>query len=415
MDDMNQTQDPTAGAAEGTAPNSGEHPDESPRNQGPRVTRDQVFDIDRLRRSSSDKYLAGVSGGLGRHLDIDPLIVRVVFAVTALFGVGILLYGALWLLLPDDASNSAPVDTTPETRKVLVILAGVLAAAMMVGAVFGGTWDVFPLALLVLVGVGVYAAVRNKDPKPASTDPAAYHPDYYRPPGTPGAPGGPEDPTAWTYAPAPHPRRPRRTGPILFWPTLAVLAIALGSLAIWDVDHSVAPGSYPALALGIIGAALVIGAFVGRAGGLILLGLLTLPPLLVTSAVGNDFTRSTGSVNERPALAADVRTQYDVNSGSLHLDLTELNAAQWAALSGRQIDIDMSAGEVFVTLPTGVGYDAEATLRLAGEIRMGGRVSNGINPVLNNAVSARPGEPTIDLDIEGAVGRIEILQEGVIR
>ena len=54
--------------------------------QGPRVTRDQVRDLGRLRRSVRDRKVAGVAGGLGRHLDIDPVILRVAIVVLVFFG-----------------------------------------------------------------------------------------------------------------------------------------------------------------------------------------------------------------------------------------------------------------------------------------------------------------------------------------
>ena len=45
--------------------------------------------------------LAGVSTGLARYLDVDPVVVRVGFAVTTLFsGAGILLYLACWIIMP---------------------------------------------------------------------------------------------------------------------------------------------------------------------------------------------------------------------------------------------------------------------------------------------------------------------------
>src|SRR5689334_7243536 len=69
-------------------------PPEAP-TDGPRVTRDEVRDLARLRRSLTDRRVAGVAGGLGRHLDVDPLILRVAFVVLTFFGgAGLILYGA---------------------------------------------------------------------------------------------------------------------------------------------------------------------------------------------------------------------------------------------------------------------------------------------------------------------------------
>ena len=50
--------------------------------------------------------MAGVAGGLGRHLDVDPTILRVLFVVLVFFGgAGLLLYGALWLLVPEEGTE----------------------------------------------------------------------------------------------------------------------------------------------------------------------------------------------------------------------------------------------------------------------------------------------------------------------
>ncbi|MGW7687062.1 PspC domain-containing protein [Kribbella sp. NPDC054772] len=73
------------------------------------------FDRDRLqnpqswRRSRSDRWVAGVCGGIGRALNIDPVLVRVVMAVLILSGPGIIFYIAAWVLMPDEGSDRAPV------------------------------------------------------------------------------------------------------------------------------------------------------------------------------------------------------------------------------------------------------------------------------------------------------------------
>jgi phage shock protein PspC (stress-responsive transcriptional regulator) len=63
-----------------------------------------------LYRSESDKVLGGVCGGLGELLRIDPVLFRVGFVLLAfLAGIGVLLYLALWLLLPRaGATREAP-------------------------------------------------------------------------------------------------------------------------------------------------------------------------------------------------------------------------------------------------------------------------------------------------------------------
>jgi phage shock protein PspC (stress-responsive transcriptional regulator) len=58
----------------------------------------------RLTRSSTDKYVGGVSGGLGRYFDIDPTLVRVGWIVSTLItgGAAILGYVAMLVVVPSD-------------------------------------------------------------------------------------------------------------------------------------------------------------------------------------------------------------------------------------------------------------------------------------------------------------------------
>lgn len=54
-----------------------------------------------LHRSEVNKVIAGVCGGLGEYLDIDPTLIRVIFILLTVFGgSGILLYLILWLIIP---------------------------------------------------------------------------------------------------------------------------------------------------------------------------------------------------------------------------------------------------------------------------------------------------------------------------
>ena len=59
-----------------------------------------------LTRPRDDRIIAGVCSGIGRHFNIDPTIVRIVF-VASLFlpGPQILIYLVAWLLMPDDATT----------------------------------------------------------------------------------------------------------------------------------------------------------------------------------------------------------------------------------------------------------------------------------------------------------------------
>ena len=56
----------------------------------------------RLTRPQEGRIVAGVCAGVARYFDIDPVILRVILAVLAIFGgAGVVIYGAGWLLIPE--------------------------------------------------------------------------------------------------------------------------------------------------------------------------------------------------------------------------------------------------------------------------------------------------------------------------
>ena len=61
-----------------------------------------------LRRSADDRMLAGVAGGIARYLGADVTLVRVIIAaLTLLNGLGLALYIAAWLLIPEDGEEQS--------------------------------------------------------------------------------------------------------------------------------------------------------------------------------------------------------------------------------------------------------------------------------------------------------------------
>ncbi len=58
----------------------------------------------RLRRSRSDKMIAGVVGGLARYFGFDPTMARVLFVILSIVSVafpGIVVYILLWVIMPE--------------------------------------------------------------------------------------------------------------------------------------------------------------------------------------------------------------------------------------------------------------------------------------------------------------------------
>lgn len=56
----------------------------------------------KLYLSYTDKKIGGVCGGIGEYFDKDPTLIRILFIMAILFsfGFGILVYLAMWLIIP---------------------------------------------------------------------------------------------------------------------------------------------------------------------------------------------------------------------------------------------------------------------------------------------------------------------------
>lgn len=75
---------------------------------------------EKLHRSRIDRVFGGVASGLAKYLNLDTILVRIVFIILALFnGVGLILYIILWIVLPEDDiiynfGSSPPGGTKPD-------------------------------------------------------------------------------------------------------------------------------------------------------------------------------------------------------------------------------------------------------------------------------------------------------------
>jgi len=394
-----------------TGPPAGDGGHERP-DGGPRVTRDDVRDLARLRRSSSDRKVAGVAGGLARFFDIDPVIVRVGLVVLTLFGgAGLLVYGALWLIVPEEGTERTLLYLDNRTRSIALIGIGVVSLLSLVGDSWG-FWG-FPWQLVV-VGVIVLLVMNSRDrghrvsltkqaPGPASATGWV----------TPGQPAGaaPYDPSyaaayAAPYVAPPRPRDPRRRGPILFWFTLALIALALGTLGVADLSGAdVTASVYPGLALGITGFMLVVGAFYGRAGGLILIGLLTTLALFGTS-VGEHW--SGGRIDETPTKAADVDQHYWLGTGEVVIDLS--NVTDLAALDDRTLEIGVGAGRVEIVVPDDMDVTVDGEVGGPGDVSVFGRHADGINPNIHSFSEGGVNAPDLRIKAFAGTGEIEVTQ-----
>lgn len=59
----------------------------------------------KLYRNTSNKLIAGVCSGLAEYINIDPTIIRVIWALIGLTGTGIVAYLVCALIIPEKPSN----------------------------------------------------------------------------------------------------------------------------------------------------------------------------------------------------------------------------------------------------------------------------------------------------------------------
>ncbi len=373
-------------------------PGPPPEHDGPRVTRDDVKDLARLRRSRTDRKVAGVAGGIARHLDIDPLLVRIAFVILTFFGGGgIVLYGVAWILVPEEDTGDTVIRTEDGVRTVALVVAGLLAVASVVGDSFGGLDFPWPLMLAGLVLLVVFGGKQAKENRAAGLGTP--------PPPPPGATG----PTYPGYRPGPppppRPRDPRKRGPLLLPFTLALTALALGVVATLHLAGvDVTPSAYPATALGVIGTMLLVGAFYGRAGGLIFLGLVAALATAATTAV-DDVTA--GQRTSSPTTAEALQDGYDLGVGEIVLDLTRMDAAELAKLDERTVKVDLDVGHIRVIVPDeGLRVAVDADLEV-GEVVLFGEKSDSSA----KATHGNGNEPTLDIEADMVLGQIEVLTE----
>ena len=139
-----------------------------------------------LRRSTTDRKVAGVCAGIAERFGIAPAVVRIAAVVLAVLGVGVTLYLLAWFLLPDTA-GSLHVERALRDGHGGSILLGVLALLAILP-------DAHPLSSIWTVAIAVaaiaafVALTRNHNSTPTHGGPTA---------STPTSPTTPQDAPRW--------------------------------------------------------------------------------------------------------------------------------------------------------------------------------------------------------------------------
>ena len=358
-----------------------------------------------LTRATDDKVVSGLCGGLGRYFGVDPVVFRIAFVVLALAGgSGVLLYLVGWLAIPDDRGSSAVpgVGGARNQKLVAAVLAGAGVLLLLDEVTDRGDGDI-PVGL-VLVGLGalVLWSRRNHEDAggpPPPTSPATTPPTERATPPTGDAERGLAPPSVTgseRSAPSSAEPKPRSA---LVPVTLSSLAILAGGLTLFGVSATTGL----ALALLLTGAALVVGAWRGRARWLIPVGLVLATGLAVVSLIDVPVRGGAGDVRHRPVLLEEVRSPYRLAAGDLVLDLRDLD------LQGGTVTVvaSVAAGRLEVVVPDGAAVEADTHVG-AGDLDVLGRISEGVDLDRRVVEGGREGSGRLVLRASAGIGLVEV-------
>lgn len=371
-------------------------------------------------RPRHGRKIAGVSAAIGQRYGIDPVLVRVVFIVALLTGgAGIALYLLGWLVLPPEQSR-----VTSGTRQALSVLGVVLVV------LFGA-----PIAFASLHSVGLVAfaaglaalfllhrnyqdrAIRGSAPERPQQDnvwvyadsaaearsgSSAQQPPAWDPLGA--------APFAWDLPEPPEAQaEPPRKRHWITWGTV-LLAVLAGAAALYEGGDERAL----AVALGVLGVGMLVGAFLHGGRGLIAFAL---PVGALALLLGmNEEHRE---VNYRPpqvdadrivvaASPADLEGSYQGGSRLISLDLRPLRMPTGESVA---TSAETTNGLIRVLLPPNVDVTAECGAD-GGSVECLGSQANGSNSrisVTDNGPDG-PGGGHVELDLTTANGRVEVLR-----
>ncbi|MGH3712001.1 MAG: PspC domain-containing protein [Micromonosporaceae bacterium] len=159
---------------------------------------------------------------------------------------------------------------------------------------------------------------------------------------------------------APKPEAPAKQSSRLGRVALFAVLIALGLVAALDLSGGrLGIGAYAAAALAVIGAALVVGTWVGRARWLIWIGATLSLVLAVSAAIDTVDVTMDGGQTWRPHSVAEIQSAYEIDLGDGKLDLRQVD------FTGQDVTIraTVNAGNLKILLPPDVDVTGDASVK----------------------------------------------------
>jgi phage shock protein PspC (stress-responsive transcriptional regulator) len=406
-----------------------------------------------LVRPRQGRYVAGVCGAVARATNTDPVLWRVLLAVLAVLGgSGVLLYLIGWLIMPSEGDTASPVESLlgkgrSGMQPLSVVLlggaafitfafivnsgarAGTLAAAVILGA----------FLLIKRSGAPSFPATASPGPAPAAPPPGAEEPTVafvaaptaapadeplitppaytpppplappaggFRPPFAPHGPfAGPTPPPPAPPAPPKPPKPPKERsilGRLTFFAVVMVTGL-IGVLDMGGVDVDIS--AYFAAALATTALGLLVGAWFGRARGLIALALVLSFALGVSSGLERFGREWTPSIY-RPTTLAGVADTYEFNAGNVTLDLRQVDFAGQT----QSTSIDMKLGQLKVLLPEKVDATVEAGVEGGRLVLFTEEFADSSYRQATDLGRDGAGGGTLNLDIRLEAGNVEVIR-----
>ncbi|QBJ95450.1 PspC domain-containing protein [Rhodococcus sp. ABRD24] len=423
---------------------------------------DQLHDLWRTRpvRLPVQGHIAGVAAGIGHRYRVDPVLVRVAFVVSTIFGgAGIVLYLAGWLLLSKPGDQVSPAESllgrgqsSQSGTKTVVLLVALAIAMSTLGPIgigmggsglisfalmLGGLWLLFqrqPVPPPLPAGTPQGFPVTPFQTVSAATFPGqAYSPytllpDHYEPSPTPApapAPAQPQAPNAEATAqpyptppawdplgvapfawdlpdpatppglPAELPRkRTRFTSVILGLAVLAAAAAAAVSAAVGS--EWLSPGRIGAISLAVVGIGLVLGGFLRRGYGLLVVTGPLIGFVVLASLVGPLNFDATGQQRWFPATAAELQSSYSGGFGDFTLDLSMMKLTK-----DTTVEVDTKFGEFNVIVPPTMSVENICTVTL-------GDASGCLDSGVHRGTNAPDGSPVLTVKAHGTMGSVGV-------
>lgn len=400
----------------------------------------------------ADRWAGGVASGLAHRWGVDPILVRGLFVLASVFlGVGLLVYGVLWLLLPEPDGRIHLQQairgqwTGGMTGALIAVVVGLGGARTGLafeaggnGPLWGTVWALFWLAVAVLVVTSIARSHRSRRapeaqpaagtpgapmasagdvsgspaPHPAAPPPLYPPPPLYR---TPPGPTAGEPPPSAAALPPPAMPRPYRRGPGGPFTTVVVgLAVIVGGvlLAFQLSGHPLvdpASGAIWAAGAAIIGLGIIVAGLRGRSAGILSFFAVAALATAAVTQPAYQLSRPPGPVDLSPTTLSQATSGYSVTAASGQLDLRGLDAA--GPLSANAVvPVEATMSQLTVTVPKNIPVRVEADATMSN-VQFGSKSVSGLTAQDSETFNASQPGSTLVVRVHATMSNVEIRQE----